>query len=53
MPTAQYDRIPDVRVAEALATARLALLLRGSDAQDLNDQQVQDVATKFDVEWGT
>lgn len=32
-------------------TARLALLLRGTDAVALTPEQIQQVVTKFDVEW--
>jgi ribulose-5-phosphate 4-epimerase/fuculose-1-phosphate aldolase len=40
-------------IEELEATARLALLLRGTDARGLNDQQVRAVVTAFDVEWDT
>ncbi|MEM6988416.1 MAG: class II aldolase/adducin family protein, partial [Pseudomonadota bacterium] len=32
-------------------TAKLALLLRGSDAVGLSEAQVRQVVTAFDVEW--
>ncbi|MEO3413055.1 aldolase [Roseovarius sp. CAU 1744] len=38
-------------VEELEQTAKLALLLRGADAQMLTPQQVQAVVTAFDVEW--
>ena len=39
-------------IEELEATARLALLLRGTRARGLTGDQVQAVVTKFDVEWG-
>lgn len=38
-------------VEELEQTAKLALLLRGADAQMLTPEQVQAVVTAFDVEW--
>lgn len=38
-------------IEELEDTARLALLLRGVDAQMLNPQQVQALVTKFDLDW--
>lgn len=38
-------------IEELEATARLALLLRGTDAHGLSDDQVRAVVTAFDVEW--
>jgi len=38
-------------IEELEATARLALLLRGSGVLELNTEQVQAVVSKFDVEW--
>lgn len=38
-------------IEELEETARLALLLRGSEAMALSDEQVRSVVTKFDVEW--
>jgi len=38
-------------VEELEATARLAMLLRGSGAQALNEEQVQAVVSRFDVQW--
>jgi ribulose-5-phosphate 4-epimerase/fuculose-1-phosphate aldolase len=38
-------------IEELEATARLALLLRGTDARALSDNQVRAVVTAFDVEW--
>jgi ribulose-5-phosphate 4-epimerase/fuculose-1-phosphate aldolase len=40
-------------VEELEATARLALLLRGTGARGLTAGQVQALVTKFDVEWDT
>jgi ribulose-5-phosphate 4-epimerase/fuculose-1-phosphate aldolase len=38
-------------IEELEATARLALLLRGTDARALSDEQVRAVVTAFNVEW--
>lgn len=38
-------------IEELEETARLAMLLRGVQAKALTDEQVQDVVTKFGVEW--
>ncbi|MEM6727437.1 MAG: aldolase [Pseudomonadota bacterium] len=38
-------------IEELEATARLALLLRGVDANGLTADQVSQIVTKFDVEW--
>lgn len=38
-------------IEELEATARLALLLRGTDAEPLDDDTVRAVVRKFDVEW--
>jgi ribulose-5-phosphate 4-epimerase/fuculose-1-phosphate aldolase len=38
-------------IEELEATARLALLLRGTDARGLSEEQVRAVVTAFDVEW--
>jgi ribulose-5-phosphate 4-epimerase/fuculose-1-phosphate aldolase len=38
-------------VEELEDTARLAMMLRGTDARMLSDAQVQAVVTKFNVEW--
>ena len=38
-------------IEELEDTARLALLLRGVNAQELTPEQVQSVITEFDVEW--
>jgi len=38
-------------VEELEETARLALLLRGLPARGLDDAQIRDVVTHFDVEW--
>ena len=38
-------------VEELEETARLAMLLRGTDAVALSDEQVRAVVEKFDVEW--
>ena len=38
-------------VEELEDTARLAMMLRGTDARGLSDAQVQAVVTKFNVEW--
>jgi ribulose-5-phosphate 4-epimerase/fuculose-1-phosphate aldolase len=38
-------------VEELEETARLALLLRGLPARGLDDVQIRDVVTHFDVEW--
>jgi ribulose-5-phosphate 4-epimerase/fuculose-1-phosphate aldolase len=38
-------------IEELEETARLALLLRGTDARMLDPEQVRDIVTKFDVEW--
>ena len=38
-------------IEELEATARLAMLLRGYEAQQLSPDQIQHVITKFDVEW--
>ena len=40
-------------IEELEATARLALLLRGTGARGLTDQQVRAVVTKFNVDWDT
>ena len=39
-------------IEELEETARLALLLRGLPARGLDDAQIRDVVTHFDVEWG-
>ena len=38
-------------IEELEATARLALLMRGVDAQMLDAAQITDIVTHFDVEW--
>ena len=38
-------------IEELEETARLAMLMRGTDARGLTDGQIKDVVTKFDVEW--
>ena len=38
-------------IEELEATARLALILRGTDARMLNAEQLRAVVTTFDVEW--
>ncbi|MDF1728531.1 MAG: aldolase [Sulfitobacter sp.] len=38
-------------IEELEDTARLAILMRGYDAQLLTPEQVRDVVTRFDVEW--
>ena len=38
-------------VEELEETARLAMLMRGFNARSLTEAQVQEVVTKFDVEW--
>jgi ribulose-5-phosphate 4-epimerase/fuculose-1-phosphate aldolase len=38
-------------IEELEATARLALILRGTGARGLTGAQVQSVVTTFDVEW--
>jgi len=38
-------------IEELEATARLALMLRGTGARALNDDQLRAVVTAFDVEW--
>ena len=38
-------------VEELEETARLVLLLRGLTARGLDDAQIRDVVTHFDVEW--
>ena len=38
-------------VEELEETARLALLLRGLPARGLDNAQIRDVVTHFDVEW--
>ncbi len=38
-------------IEELEATAKLALMLRGVEARALDEAQVRDVVTKFDVEW--
>ena len=38
-------------IEELEETARLALLLRGTGARGLTDDQVRAVVTKFDIEW--
>ncbi len=40
-------------IEELEETARLAMLLRGTDARALTEQQVRAIVTKFDVEWLT
>jgi len=40
-------------IEELEETARLAMLLRGTDARALTEQQVRAIVTKFDVEWPT
>ncbi|MBF9058053.1 aldolase [Rhodobacterales bacterium HKCCSP123] len=40
-------------IEELEATARLALLLRGTNARGLSEEQVRAVVTAFDVEWDT
>ncbi|MDX1780785.1 MAG: 3-oxo-tetronate 4-phosphate decarboxylase [Thalassovita sp.] len=38
-------------IEELEETAKLTLLLRGSDAVELTDAQIADVVTKFEVDW--
>ena len=38
-------------IEELEDTARLAMMLRGTRAASLTDQQVKDLVTRFDVEW--
>jgi ribulose-5-phosphate 4-epimerase/fuculose-1-phosphate aldolase len=38
-------------IEELEDTARLAILMRGYDARMLTPEQVQNIVTKFDVEW--
>ena len=38
-------------IEELEDTARLALMMRGFDAQSLSQEQVAQIVTKFDVEW--
>ena len=38
-------------IEELEDTARLAMLLRGTHAVSLTDQQVKEIVTRFDVEW--
>lgn len=38
-------------IEELEDTARLALLVRGTNAKSLNDEQVKALVTRFDVEW--
>ena len=40
-------------IEELEDTARLAMLMRGYDARQLNEAQIQDLITTFDVEWDT
>lgn len=40
-------------IEEMEETARLAMMLRGTDARGLTPDQVQAVVTQFDVEWDT
>ena len=40
-------------IEELEETARLAMLMRGTKARALTETQVQDVVTKFNVEWDT
>ena len=38
-------------IEELEATAKLAMILRGTDARALDDSQIQAVVRKFDIEW--
>ena len=38
-------------IEELEATARLAIIMRGFDARALTPEQINNVVTKFDVEW--
>ena len=39
-------------IEELEETSKLALMLRGMPARGLDEAQVQDIVTHFDVEWG-
>ena len=40
-----------IAIEELEDTARLAIMMRGIPARALTDEQVQNLVTKFDVEW--